>query len=326
MAARDVEGGAVVAAWRGAARARHAPAGAGATARAGDGGGNGTGMDAMKLRNIFLWLCVLASPALAQEKPSTAGPGVQPLSAPMAMPGLGRERGVRVYLPPGYATSKKRYAVLYMHDAQNLFDDRTSFVGEWGVDEALDQLAREQGLELIVVGIDHGGEHRINELKPWDDPKYGKGEAADYLRFVVEVVKPWVDAHYRTRRDRAHTGIMGSSLGGLTSWYAAFTYPKVFGRIGVFSPSYWIAPQSYELARTGKLPSGMRMYQMTGGREGEKQDSEETVANSTRMEAVLRQDQPKLQLLSVVRPEGEHNERSWRREFPAAVQYLFGKH
>jgi predicted alpha/beta superfamily hydrolase len=277
------------------------------------------------MRCLCLLLFAFALSAGAEEKAHTAGPGVQPASAPMAMPGLGRERRVQVYLPPGYAASRKHYPVLYMHDGQNLFDDRTSFAGEWGVDEAMDQLAREQGLEVIVVGIENGGEHRINELKPWDDPKYGKGEADAYLRFVVEVVKPWVDAHYRTRRDRAHTGLMGSSLGGLTSWYAAFKYPRVFGRLGVFSPSYWIAPQAYELPATMKLPANTRMYQMTGGREGDKKDSEETVENSSRMEAVLRRDQPGLRLESVVRPEGEHNERSWRKEFPAAVQYLFGR-
>ena len=276
-------------------------------------------------RPLPLLMLLIALPAFAQDKPSTAGPGVQPSSAPMAMPGLDRERRVQVYLPPGYATSNKRYPVLYMHDGQNLFDDRTSFAGEWGVDETLDRLAKERGLELIVVGIENGQEHRINELKPWADPKYGKGEADDYLRFVVEVVKPWADAHYRTRPDRAHTGMMGSSLGGLASWYAAFKYPQVFGRLGVFSPSYWIAPQSFELAHTQKLPADTRMYQVTGGREGDKKDSEETVAYSLRMETVLRHDQPKLRLRNVVVPEGEHNEKSWRLQFPAAVQYLFGK-
>ena len=279
------------------------------------------------IRSFFLLLVglLVAASASAEDRPSTAGPGVQALSAPMAMPGLGRERRVQVYLPPGYATSNKRYAVLYMHDGQNLFDERTSFAGEWGVDETLDELARTQGLEVIVVGIENGGEHRMNELKPWAHPKYGAGEADDYLRFVVEVVKPWVDGQYRTRRDRAHTGIAGSSLGGLTSWYAAFKYPRVFGRIGVFSPSYWIAPQAFELEGQRKLPRDTRMYQVTGGHEGDKKDSEETVELSTRMDTMLRQDQPKLQLRSVVVPEGEHNERSWRKQLPAALVYLFGR-
>jgi predicted alpha/beta superfamily hydrolase len=210
-----------------------------------------------------------------------------------------------------------------MHDGQNLFDDATSFVGEWGVDEAMDQLAKE-GLEVIVVGIDHGGERRMTELKPWAHEKYGPGEGDQYLAFAVDVVKPWVDAHYRTRTDRASTGIMGSSLGGLMSWYAAFKYPRVFGRIGVFSPSYWIAPQAYDFERTVRLPRGTRMYQLTGGHEGDAKDAAETVRNSQRMEAMLRHDQPGLRLRAVVRPDGQHNEKFWRAEFPAAVRYLFG--
>jgi predicted alpha/beta superfamily hydrolase len=278
-----------------------------------------------RMRNLVLASAlVLAVPAAAEEKPSTAGPGVQPYSQPMAMPGLGRERRIQVYLPPGYASSHKRYPVLYMHDGQNLFDDRTSYVGEWGVDEAMDALAKQEGLEAIVVGVEHGGEQRMTELKPWAHEKYGPGEADQYLRFVVEVVKPWVDAHYRTRGDRAHTGIMGSSLGGLTSWYAAFKYPRVFGRTGVFSPSYWIAPQAFALERASTLPRDTRMYQLVGGREGDPKAGDRTVADADRMAAQLRHDQPTLRLRTVLRPEGEHNERFWRAEFPAAVRYLFG--
>jgi len=277
------------------------------------------------IRMLSVLLLALALPVLAEDKPSTAGPGVQPYSEALAMPGLDRTRRYQVYLPPGYATSKKRYPVLYMHDGQNVFDDRTSFVGEWGVDEAMDDLARTQRLEVIVVAIEHGNDKRINELKPWDNEKYGKGEAEQYLRFIVEVVKPRIDAQYRTRRDRAHTGIMGSSLGGLTSWYAAFKYPKVFGRIGVFSPSYWIAPQAYELEPSKRLPAGTRMYQLTGGREGDVKAGDKTVENSERMEAMLRHDQPKLKLRAVLDPEGEHNEKFWRAHFPAAIEYLFAR-
>jgi len=278
----------------------------------------------MKRAMLSVVLMLVAACAGAEEKRHTAGPGVQPLSAPMAMPGLDRQRGVRVYLPPGYATSTRRYPVLYMHDGQNLFDEATGFAGEWGVDETLDRLARERKLELIVVGIDNS-DQRINELKPWPDPKYGAGEADAYLRFVVEVVKPFVDAHYRTRTKRADTGIMGSSLGGLASWYAAFAYPQVFGRIGVLSPSYWIAPQAYEFARSKPLPRDTRMYQSIGDREGGDNEHDETVAAAVRMAAVLRHDQPQLRLRAVTRAGAEHNERAWREEFPAAVQYLFGR-
>lgn len=262
---------------------------------------------------------VAAAPAAALARPSSAGPGVHVLPA-MAMPGLDRQRIVRLYLPPGYAGSRKRYRVLYMHDAQNLFDDATSFVGEWGVDESMDRLAAE-GIELIVVGVDHGGDdHRIHELRPWPDQRFGKAEADAYLAFLVERLKPYIDRHYRTRPGRRHTGIMGSSLGGLTSHYALHRYPAVFGRAGVLSPAYWVAPPIYEYVRTHPAPRNTRLYLLTGGQEGEQQ--KQTLG---RMGMQLRS-ASLAGLAFEVRADGEHNERFWRREFPDAVRFLFGAH
>jgi predicted alpha/beta superfamily hydrolase len=278
-----------------------------------------------EMKRVLMGLLLLFSGAVvADERPHTAGPGVQVL-APMHVPGLDRERIVRVYLPPDYATSKRRYPVLYMHDGQNLFDDATSFVGEWGVDEAMDQLAKE-GIEAIVVGIDHGGEHRFCELTEWPRPGAPPPEGREYLAFVVKVVKPYVDAHYRTRPDRKDTAIMGSSLGGLISHAAAFEYADVFSKIGEFSPSFWYAPAAYDLSAKQKLPPGTRIYMVCGDHEGSDQkDHDETVANMIRMEAMLRREQPGLRLRSVVRAGGEHNERFWRAEFPAAMRFLFGR-
>jgi len=265
----------------------------------------------------------LSCAALAEERKHTAGPGVQVL-APMAMPGLGRERVVRLYLPPGYAGSRKRYPVIYMHDGQNLFDDATSFVGEWGVDEAMDALAKE-GFEAIVVGIDHGDAKRMSELTAWPNAKYAPvAEGREYLRFVVEVVKPWIDAHYRTRPGRKHTAMFGSSLGALITHDAAFEHASVFSKLGEFSPSYWYAPAVYELSARQRLPRGTRLYLLVGDREGKADDAEETVANTRRMEEQLRREQPRLRLRTRVVAGGEHNERFWRAEFPAAVRFLFG--
>lgn len=276
-------------------------------------------------RSLFACLLLIqAMPALAADPPrkSTANANVH-LLAPMTIAGLGRERLVRLYLPPGYATSDKRYPVIYLHDGQNLFDDATSFVGEWGVDEAMDALAKEHGLELIVVGIDHGDADRIHELSPWANPKYGRAEGREYLRFVVEVVKPFVDARFRTRPGRDHTAIMGSSMGALVSHYAAFEYPRVFGRIALFSPSYWFAPPVYELSRQQRLPRGTRMLILAGDKEGD--EPRRVVADVERMVAELRLRQPQLRLRGEIRAGGEHNERFWRAEFPRAMLFLFGR-
>ena len=264
-------------------------------------------------------LCCLTTPPLhADERPHTAQPNVHVL-APMHMFGLDRERVVRVYLPPSYESTSKRYPVLYMHDGQNLFDDATSFIGEWGVDEMMNELARTRQLEVIVVGIDHGDEKRMTELNPWDNDKVGKGEGRDYLRFVVGIVKPYVDAHYRTLPDRAHTAMLGSSLGGLISHFAMYEYGNVFSRIGIFSPAYWIAPEVREFTRTHALAPGARVWFYAGSME----DSE-MVANMDAIVEIMRAQRASAPALRVeVTPGAVHNEQAWRAEFPHAVEWLF---
>ena len=260
-----------------------------------------------------------AAPAAPVPRPSTAQPNVHVLPTPFVIPGLNRERTVRIYLPPGYETSRQRYPVLYMHDGQNLFDDATAYAGEWGVDEALNTLATSRGLKLIVVGIDNGGADRIHELNAWDNAEFGKGEGSAYMAFVVGVLKPWVDQHYRTRTDRRHTAIMGSSMGGLISSYAISRYPEVFGAAGIFSPAYWLAPQVFADAKSHPPPRGQRIYFYAGGSE-----DETMVPDMKRMVALLKGTGLPAHNLEVrVNPVGRHNEAAWRAEFPRAVEWLF---
>lgn len=280
-------------------------------------------------RTKYAWLaaaCNLlalgaAGSALAQAaKPSTAQPNVHVLPTPFVIPGLDRERTVRLYLPPGYEGSRRRYPVLYMHDGQNLFDDATAYAGEWGVDETLNALAQEGGPELIVVGIDNGGVERMRELNPWDNPAWGKGEGEAYLAFLVEVLKPWVDRHYRTRPDPRHTAIMGSSMGGLISGYAISRYPEVFGGAGIFSPAYWVAPQVFDYTASHPPRLTARLYFYAGGSE-----NEVMLPDMKRMvELVRRAGLPPRNLAVAVDPVGRHNEAAWRAEFPRAVTWLFG--
>ena len=251
-------------------------------------------------------------------RPATASPNVHVL-APMTIPGLDRQRTIRLYLPPGYDGSQSRYAVLYMHDGQNLFDAATSFLGEWEVDEALDRLAETRHLQIIVVGIDNGGEHRMQELDAWDNPEHGKAEGQAYLNFIVDVVKPYIDAHYRTKPDRNNTGIMGSSLGGLISHYAMYAYPQVFGKVGIFSPAYWYAPEVYDYTAAHELAPDTRLYFYAGGSE-----DENMVGNMNRAVALVRWQPPLANYIEVrVVPDAQHNEAAWRTEFPRAVTWLF---
>ncbi|HYP32458.1 MAG TPA: alpha/beta hydrolase-fold protein [Burkholderiaceae bacterium] len=262
-------------------------------------------------------LAACSSPSAPVPRPSTAGPGVHVLAQRLAMPGLGRERTLRLYLPPSYETAPaKRYPVIYMHDAQNLFDEATSSYGsEWGVDETLDAFARTRGFEAIVVGIDHGGDERIHELAPWPNPKYGAAQGAQYLAFVVDVVKPYVDAHWRTLPDRADTTIIGSSLGALVSHDALLRYPQVFGKAALFSPSYWFSGEVYAQTKAHPWPADARVYLYIGGRE-----DEEALPDVQRMMPLLAGSDVTLH----VEPEGRHDESAWRAEFPRAVAWLFG--
>ena len=157
---------------------------------------------------------------------------------------LAAERDVLVFLPPGYgAETAMRYPVLYLHDGQNLFDGATSFIRgrHWRVSETAQSLILGRSIEpLIVVGIYNTGRERVEEYTPSADPRLKVGGKADlYGRLIVEELKPFVDAHYRTRAGAADTGLGGSSLGGLVTAYLGLRHPGVFGKLAVVSPSVW---------------------------------------------------------------------------------------
>ena len=269
---------------------------------------------------LILLMSTLAFSVTAQERPHTAAANVKVIETPLGIPGLDRERQIRIYLPPNYSSSKKRYDVLYMHDGQNLFDDATSFVGEWGVDEVLNELYEEQGFELIVVGIDNGQQHRMQELTGWDHEKYGKAEGREYMDFIVRTVKPYIDGKYRTFPSWEHTGIMGSSMGGLISHYAIFQYAGYFSKAGIFSPSYWYSEGPFEQARKLKLAPETKLYLYMGGKEGPMM-----VDNFNNMVSLLKEQGYTNQMTSKITPDGEHNERFWRAELKEALLWLYGK-
>jgi predicted alpha/beta superfamily hydrolase len=250
---------------------------------------------------------------------STAAPNVYIMSKDFAMPQLNRARRIWVYLPPDYDTTTHSYPVLYMHDGQNLFDVKTSFSGEWEVDESLNQMFS-QGYEVpIVVGIDNGGSSRIDEYTPWKNNQYGGGEGEKYIAFLVETLKPYIDSHYRTLTNTGSTGIMGSSLGGLISHYAMVTYPEVFSKIGIFSPSYWFSDTVYSYTTDNFDALSIRAYLMAGDNEGEG-----TVPDMQEMATLLQNSGLTVSNLQLkVVAGGQHNEALWRQEFASAVKWLF---
>ncbi len=257
-----------------------------------------------------------ALPAWAEQ--SAPAGTVSVIGPPLEMPGLSRQRTLRVYLPPGHASGGARYPVIYMHDGQNLFDDATAYAGEWGVDESMDALSRSHGFQAIVVGIDHGGALRINELSPWPNPRFGAADGVAYMRFVVDVVKPFVDGRWRTLPQREHTAIIGSSMGGLISHHAVLRHGAVFGKAGLLSPSYWFSEHAYQSTRATPPRADTRLYLYAGGSEGEGVEDD-----VRRMHALLAAGSAPPALSLHVVPAARHNEAAWRAEFPLAVRWLF---
>ena len=212
---------------------------------------------------------------------------------------------------------------MYMHDGQNVFDDATSFSGEWGVDEALDTLVQ-RNRESIVVAIDNGGNRRMDEYSPYDYKLEGytyasqqiKGEGDKYVDFLAKTLKPFIDKKYRTIKDRKNTFIAGSSMGGLISLYAVIKFPKVFGGAGIFSPSFWVAPSIYDDIKNKGKKIKSKIYFYAGNEEDETMVPM-TIKAFNDMHRVS-----KSEMTIVIRSEGKHNEARWRMEFPDFYKWI----
>ncbi len=233
----------------------------------------------------------------------------------MEAPQLETSKTIWIYLPKSYQNSTKAYSVVYMQDAQNLFDDKTSYVGEWKIDEYLDSIVND---ETIIVGIEHGNEKRMDELTPYAHPTHGGGKADRYLEFMRDALKPKIDSMFRTKPDAKHTSIIGSSLGGLLSFYAIIKFPDTFGSAGVFSPSFWFSERIYALVDGSEIPASSRFYFLAGSEE-----SGEMVPDLHKMTALLKKKGVKSDhITSKIIEGGKHNEALWRDNFPEAYHWL----
>ncbi len=255
---------------------------------------------------------------------STAAANVKIISNTFQIPQLGRTRRVWIYLPPQYQTdSTKRFPVLYMQDGQNLFDKTTSFSGEWEVDETLNRLAQQGDKGCIVVGIDNGGASRLNEYSPWMNARYGGGEGTLYAKFMVETLKPYIDAQFRTKPDRLNTAVGGSSMGGLIAMYAAVEYQDVFSKALIFSPAFWFNDSSYTHVVLKGNRQPMRYYLLAGQLE----DNGSVVQDLNKMEKMFLGIglMTKINYLIVPKADGQHTEWFWAREFGDAYKWLFAE-
>ncbi len=235
------------------------------------------------------------------------------------IPQLNRSRRVWLYLPPDYATSAKRYPVIYMQDGQNLFDVLTSFAGEWKVDESMNDLFAAGDYGAIVVGVDNGGGERINEYSPWVNPNYGGGDGEAYAAFLANTLKPFIDSSYRTLPGREYTAIAGSSLGANISMYTAIEYQDVFSKVGIFSPAFWFSDSSYVHLAAKGISQDLRVYFVAG--------QNESATNITDMmemyDALVDAGQEESEMYFLSEPDGAHSEWFWAREYPDGYEWLF---
>ena len=217
---------------------------------------------------ILAALFVAIAPAAAQDTGRFVTIGAAP-SVNIVPP------RVTIWLPPGYDAGKGRYGVVYMHDGQNLFDrKRSGFDKVWAADKSVLRLvAAHRIAPVIIVGVDEPGAARYRQYFPQalyaiaspklradiDTSAKGPLTGDAYLRFLTEELKPLIDRTYRTRRDPAHTAVVGSSMGGLMSCYALVERPKIFGRAGCVS-THWPLTFGLTLLADDERPTVWKTY------------------------------------------------------------------
>lgn len=243
---------------------------------------------------------------------------------------LGNQRRIWVWLPPGYEQSgDTRYPVLYLQDGQNLFDNATSFAGEWRADETAGRLIADGKIRpVLLVGIDHAGGERLNEYGPTRDATVNAGgKAADYARFVLEEVKPFIDQTYRTLPDRDQTGIGGSSMGGLVGLFMVREHNDRFGLLAALSPTLgWNEGNLLKsIAATDPWIKNTRIWVDVGDAEGDDMDRVRAVANLNLLAAVLKQSgrTEGRDFVARVIDGAAHNEAAWAARLEDVLRFLY---
>lgn len=238
-------------------------------------------------------------------------------------------RSVYIYLPEAYvAEPTRRFPVFYLHDGQNLFDPRISFLPghTWRLATTTDSLTA-AGLisPVILVGIANTGDRRMAEYTPTRSPQLGGGEGPLYGRLLIKELKPLIDSAYRTLPDPANTGLGGSSLGGLISLALGLQNPSTFGKLAVMSPSIWWNARSI-LTLTDQLHPNPRphIWLDMGTAEGTQHLHDCDELNTRLIQRGWNPHPGPEQTLHYLRvPGAAHNEDAWAARFHRVLRFLF---
>ncbi len=243
----------------------------------------------------------------------------------------GRMREAIVWLPPGYddpRNAERRYPVLYLFDAQNLFQKHAGIPDEWGVDETASALIGQGKIEpIIIVGIPHGGGARMSEYMPVEGVRGIEARGTEFLSLVAGQVMPRVERAFRVRTDAAGTAIGGASLGAAMSVLAVKTYPDRFGGVLLESMPVGLAPLAEFLNSVKVWPR--RVFFGMGGREAGV-EPDKGAANKAYVDRTREFEQKAIaaglgsdRLLVVIDDDAVHNEGAWKARLPGALRFLF---
>ncbi|WP_281614022.1 alpha/beta hydrolase-fold protein [Flammeovirga sp. SubArs3] len=233
------------------------------------------------------------------------------------IPQLGKKRAVWALLPKGWESYKERYPVMYLHDAQNLFDKNAPY-GMWGIHQSLSEMIK-NGQKMMVIAIDHGEEERIKEFSPFELDKKQSGGAKKYINFIIDTLVPYINRNFPSKQGREFSGIGGSSMGGLVSLFSGLYRPESFKKYMIFSPSLWYSKNIYSFAQrvTPSYPSDIYFY--SGGQESENLIDEINLLREILVERGFSENNLPFSICQ----EADHSEAAWGKEFPKAMQKLF---
>lgn len=249
----------------------------------------------------------------------SAADGAVHLLGPFVIPGLAAERLVRVHVPEDEAPPGRKRPALFAFDGQNLFDDAPSYAGGWNLHKLTRALGTRDRPAPVIVGIDHGATHRIDELSPFFTPQ-SKGQLAALARWIAERLAPVVTEQLGLDPDPRSRIIGGSSMGGLAALWTHLRHPDRFGAALCMSPSFWLGDGAiFEAVKQAPRPAASRIYLDGGGREGR------LLEHVQKMYGLLSErGWPGAELRLKVDKDAGHDEKSWARRTPSALRFLLG--